>query len=69
MSKEPTKATRYTCDNPKCDTVLTVDDDYPEEAYGFHGTVSHVRGEGSYGGDWYACKIACIKPAIMARIE
>ena len=59
----------YTCDAPGCRNIEhysgTPNEDLP---LGYHGQVTEIGEWGAKGADWYACKPAHIKAAVLAAL-
>jgi hypothetical protein len=64
MGIEDVHAVRYECDGCRRAVIA---DEVPENW--FIGEVIQHRPSGGYGGDWVACRLACIKDAIKRVVE
>jgi len=67
--KYESKAIEWRCDSPNCKHIVIklADDEYP---HGFHGTVYEINSAGgSDSVEWYACKPAHIKAAILTVMK
>jgi hypothetical protein len=66
--REERKVAVFTCDAERCDAEVVVSLD-EGLADGFHGTVTRIDSAGGRGGDWFACKEAHIRDAVVAVTE
>lgn len=67
MAKYEIKVTEFICDAPKCTTVIRISED-EEMPMGFHGQVTEISQWGGEFTEWYACRSAHIRPAVISAL-
>lgn len=65
MTKREIKVHEYTCDG--CGKVVL--QRHSDEIMGVSGNVVEISEYGSHGGEWYACKRACVRNAIFNVLD
>jgi hypothetical protein len=56
----------HTCDGCGTERYAAEDGELP---HGFHGNVMEISKSGGDGGEFYACRSACIRKAVVAAVE
>lgn len=62
MAREEITADKFTCGGCKA-TAIVEKGTRPE---GYHGRVELATVKGETGGEWFACRKTCIRPAVLA---
>ncbi len=61
--KTNVELSEYTCDG--CGKIVHVNEEADGLPPGYHGTVQYVDTSASFPADWYACKPAHVKNAVL----
>lgn len=64
--KQPVNLIEYHCDS--CGTVVYSDQE-GNPVRGYYGTANYVETTGSIGADWYACRRACVRAAVLGCLD